>query len=202
VINTITPKLKAFESALQKEIDSTLTALGEQLTGMVQKNLRNSGSIASGTLLRTMGPVHSGTWLKVGSPVVYGSYVEIGTKPHWSPIEPLKLWVDLKKLDLVDLYIKTGRTRRLSNKLNPNKPHIHQNRLVSSREAQINAIARRIQIAIARRGIRGRFAMRDALNSLGLKYSIISSGTSMVYSVDLTEYLSRTGFFAKVANRI
>lgn len=35
---------------------------------------------------------------KIGTPSPYGAPVEFGTRPHWAPIEPLKLWAK-RKLD-------------------------------------------------------------------------------------------------------
>ena len=41
----------------------------------------------------------------VATPVAYALYVERGTRPHWPPIEPLKLWALRKHHDIKIAYI-------------------------------------------------------------------------------------------------
>jgi hypothetical protein len=50
------------------------------------------GSIKESPVVR----VRDGFEVVVTSPIPYTSYVEFGTKPHWMPIEPLRLWAQRK----------------------------------------------------------------------------------------------------------
>ena len=197
VINTIPERLKAFENALEAETSATLMALGEQIAGMVQKNTRNSGAVASGTLLGTIAPVHAGHTIVVGSPVEYGTFVELGTRPHFPPYEPIRQWVELKKSQFTVLSIgvsfESGRavpTRRGTKRIPRNQE-----------AAALDKIARAIQRSIARRGTKAKYVMRDALDELGLQYELVNDGGQMTYVVDVAGFLG-PDFFDRVARRI
>lgn len=76
----------------------------------------------------------------VGTSLAYALPVEIGTGPHWAPIEPLRDWVKAKA-NLEGTYFDGVTGKRPRNEAGRN-----------ARDKAVERIARRVQIAIARRG--------------------------------------------------
>ena len=97
-------KLDQFNPVAVKELSRAM----EQSTLAVGNEWRKTAPVGvSGEMRASIGTEvkHiSGTDVqgRVGTSVQYGIYVEKGTRPHWPPLEPLKLWVQ-RKLDVQDV---------------------------------------------------------------------------------------------------
>lgn len=91
----------------------------------------------------------------VSSALNYAAPVELGTKPHWAPIEPLRDWVKAKA-NLEGTYFDGVTGKRPRNDAQRD-----------AREQAVERIARRVQIAIARRGTLavGMFHQAEAANA-------------------------------------
>ncbi len=53
---------------------------------------------------------------KVATSSIYGEPVEMGTKPHWAPIDPLKLWARRVLGDEKAAYAVRGKIKRVGTK--------------------------------------------------------------------------------------
>ena len=142
-----------------------LYALAFELEGQV----KTLTPIASGALRGSfvaIEPVQleSGIVVTMGSPLEYAPYVEFGTKPHWAPIAPLIRWVEQMTTSGRMEIVVEGKS---STEAIAKGRHL---RRTPALEAGIIRIAHAIQRAIAKRGTRPRYMMRDALTKMDLPF--------------------------------
>lgn len=167
----------------KQEITQELLALAEHLSGMLNEAAPTG---AGGNLHGGFSPISdiqaNGISVDVGNPSPHGAYVEFGTKPHWTSVDNLTAWVDIKQLDRIENFIQKGTTSRKTRK-------IPKNASMSPRDKQILSIAYRIQHGIAMHGTRAQFFMRNALTSLGLKFTVEHTPMDSTYIVDTSDYL-------------
>ncbi len=163
-------------------IKEHLLALSEALAGRINEYAPDGQQLKGSFVGGYLSDDGVSLDVMVGSPLEYGAYVEFGTKPHWAPIEPLKLWVDLHQLDRIEVFIKKGTTTRPSRKISKGKT-------TSPRERAINSIAYAIQAAIAKRGTRPQRFMERALMDLKLPFTITYDSMGATYEIDIAAYL-------------
>jgi hypothetical protein len=163
-------------------IKEHLLALSEALAGRVNEYAPDGQQLKGSFLPSPLFDDGQSIGIDVGTALQHGSYVEFGTKPHWMPIEPLKIWVDLHQLDRIEGFIKSGTTSRKSRKISIGKT-------VSPRDKVINSIAYAIQATIAKRGTRPQRYMEKALRSLGLPFKVVFESTGATYEIDIAAYL-------------
>jgi hypothetical protein len=193
VQNTI--DMTRVEATIRRIVVEETNALMTELLGRIKLQIREKGAIAWGNLVASFDiSVDAGQAgspaVKIASPLEYGAYVEFGTKPHWPPLEPLYRWVE-KKLSVINWEGDKPLAK-------PQYPFGKERTF--SRARQIYNIARAIQRKIAAKGSKGRFFMRDAIVSLGLKYEVVveAANREMVYRIDVAEYLDRANFWSRV----
>lgn len=78
-----------------------LERYGETLVELYKRNLTESGRPASGALADSLHTVVVAGDTSIGvdlSLLEYWKYIEHGTRPHWAPIDPLREWVQVKRL--------------------------------------------------------------------------------------------------------
>jgi hypothetical protein len=188
VANTI--NTRPLQAAIRQGVKNELLALGLQMQGRIQIQIRDKGAIASGTLFgsieSTISETPEGVSLRVGSAMSggkedYSKYSEHGTRAHWPPIDPIKQWVEFKKSSFTTAVFSDVQSRRQKTR-----------RLISrSKEAsQLSRIAYAIQAAIAKRGTRARYYMRDALIQMSLRFSVTQD---FDYAIDADDYLQKNG---------
>ncbi len=175
-----------FSDRLREEILKELLALANQITGLAKQYAPEATTHLRGSIDYLVREASVGIAVEVGSPVEYGAYVEFGTKPHWisrEGFDALVRWVDEKQLDRISRFVKHGTTSRASRKVKEGQKY-------SQREKEIRAIAYAIKTKISKRGTQAQRFMEKSLRELGLEFQLDKDSNSMVYSVDLGEYLT------------
>ena len=82
-------------------LEEVLRQYGERLVALYRENMERSGRPASGDLAQSLHTevVAGDTTIGVDlSLLEYWKYIEHGTSPHWAPIEPLRRWVEVKRM--------------------------------------------------------------------------------------------------------
>lgn len=102
--------------AIYKAIESRLHLIGSVIEGESRKLILERGIRDKGDFFQNTGYAvqvgSSSMDLTVGSNVPHEHYVLGGKVPSWTPIEPLKAWVERKGLDWVDK--KSGKRLSIS----------------------------------------------------------------------------------------
>lgn len=97
---------QAIETAVRRAIVDELERLGLELVAAVVRYINENNINVSGDLRKTVAHFVSEELrtirLTVGSGVAYDIFVHEPTRPHWAPIEPLRVWVR-KKLGITDV---------------------------------------------------------------------------------------------------
>ena len=195
-------KVQRAEAVVRSVLREELLALGTHLDGMVKRNIRDKNAINTSALVcsyaaTTPSDVPGVLAVRVGTPLEYGNYIEHGTSAHMPPLQPIIEWVE-NKLNVVAVNIKfvdgkavpTGKGVRQFSRI----------RNVDKRQAAIERIARSIQYSIARRGTKSRHVVKDALDAMGLTYTL----KNYIYEIDTINSLAKNGneFWSKVAARL
>lgn len=115
----------------------------QQIEATAKDNLLANGSVAFGHLRASIASdvqvSETAIEGRVGTNLIYARPVEFGTKPHWPPLQPLVEWVRIKRL-AGSYSVKTR--QRLGSK--------------ALQQQQNIAVARAVQVKIARRGTKAR----------------------------------------------
>lgn len=115
----------------------------QQIEAEAKDNLLRNDSVAFGHLRASIASdvqvSETAIEGRVGTNLIYARPVEFGTKPHWPPLQPLVEWVRIKQL--AGAY-STKTRRRLGSK--------------ALQQRQDIAVARAVQVKIARRGTKAR----------------------------------------------
>lgn len=207
------PNYAALPEALRLVIMDRLYEAMEALDAQVKAFIRDRDAQAFGTMIKSFHtiPMFGGdkggplVGVGFGSLLDYPAHVEFGTKPHFPPLRPIYSWV-AKKLDPLAYGVKfdEGRGRMVpTGRITARRfgPKTRKNAM--NRAAAIRSTAKRIQWAIAKRGTRGRFFMRDALQSLGYDFEVFADPGGMVYQIDAVSILQRDAdFWAQVEGSI
>lgn len=92
--------------AIITALESTLHRIGSVLDAEARKEIIRLGIIDKGDFLGNAGYLvqntSEGMTLRLGSNVRHEPYVLGGKVPSWTPLEPLKAWVERKNLAWVD----------------------------------------------------------------------------------------------------
>lgn len=175
---------------VKQEIETELLALVNQLSGVIAKN----APVATNALAGSFEPMSQFTptkaFIGVGSPLWfgpggYGEYTELGTKPHWAPIEPLIRWVEQKiQPHILAVGVEFSSGRALPTKVGTKKLH------GDARQRAIQAIARAIQVKIAKKGTAAQLFVKRSLEELGLQSTLIQGKEEeSFYQIDITTWL-------------
>lgn len=217
--DTLTAQLDRLAPALRETLVSHFVATFEDLAGRTSQNFINAGNVVTGAL-KKVEPMHRvvGDVFVAGvqSMAPYGAYVEFGTRPHWPPIRPIFKWVEAK-LDVVGYVFENEKGERLkqakavsqfarkkgeympsSAVWKPGMAMMPKRRTTTDttrqRNMRIYRIARLIQFKIARKGTKGSFAMRQALDSLFIRYQVLTQPDGgRVYEIDAASIVQMLG---------
>lgn len=145
-------EFKRLDERVWFPVHDAMSEAVQQVEGAVKDNLLENGSVAFGRLrasvaseVRVSAAAIEGV---VGSNLVYARPVEYGTRPHWPPLQPLIEWVKVKRL-AGSYSVKTQ--RRVGGK--------------ALRMQQDTAVARAVQVKIARHGTKARPFFRPAIEA-------------------------------------
>jgi hypothetical protein len=177
-------------SNVKKEIEQELVALVNHLAGLIGKN----APVATDALAPSFEPISdfrpTKAFIGVGSPLWfgpggYGAYMELGTKPHWAPIAPIARWVEQKiqpHVLAVGIEFSSGRAlpaRAGTKKLTGD-----------ARQRAIQAVARAVQVKIARKGTEAKFFVKRSLEELGLQSTLVlATDEEPYYEIDIAAWL-------------
>ena len=176
--------------AVKKEIEQELLALVNHLTGLIIAKAtenQNTGALA-GSFESISDFQPTGAFIGVGSPLWfgqggYGAYVETGTKPHWAPIAPIARWVEQKiQPHVLAVGVEFSGGRALPARAGTKKLK------GDARQRAIQAVARAIQVKIAKKGTEGKFFVKRSLDELGLQSTLVLAGEPY-YEIDIGAWL-------------
>ena len=184
---TSTIELVKAGTAVQQALNEECLAISQELAGRMQKFIRDEGLVAFGTLVGSVTgkvtPTGTGVAVEVGTPVPQGEYTEFGSRPHYlgrEGMEALKLWVEekLKPQQIVKVTLKEGKIQRRTRTLTGD-----------ARERAVWQATWAVASAIARRGVRGRLWMKQAIESMGLRAEVTETPEGKSYEVDIAAFL-------------
>ena len=187
-----------FSNSMLAVLEEELMALGMQVTGRIQKTIRDEGINATGHLMGSFAPfvsghsVEGGVSVAVGSPLwaAYGEYVEFGTKPHWAPIQPLITWIREKHLNrAIGVEFSTGKARP------------SQRGTKRFKDGELESLAYAIRAKIAREGTKKKLFVAKALESMGLTFQESRAGGQIHYEVSVGQFLKERGVWGKIVAR-
>lgn len=196
VTSDLSKKFLTADARLTSLIADVLRRIAVQVESAVVRKTRDVGAVHMGLMMggwsvqpfQVLGEAggEGGTSWSVINELDYASYVEFGTRPHFPPLEPLRLWVQDKiqpHVTAVGVEFSSGRglpTTRGTRRMTGNR-----------REKEILRVARLIQRKIGTKGTAPKRIVASTLEEMGIPYVVSHKGEMSVFECDMTAALQK-----------